>query len=49
MNGPLLLDSNLLLLFIVGLTDINYIGIHKNLKHTYTIQDYDILTNHLEN
>ena len=36
------IDTNLILLLVVGLTDVKYIGMHKNLKE-YSIDDFDIL------
>jgi hypothetical protein len=42
MTGPVIIDSNLLLLLIVGSTDRSYIKIHKNLS-AYTDDDFDLL------
>ena len=40
--GPILLDTNLLLLFVVGRIDPNIVGRHKNLR-AYTVADYELL------
>ncbi len=42
MTGPVIVDANLLLLLIVGASDINYIKMHKNLSG-YTESDFEIL------
>jgi hypothetical protein len=39
-RGPIVLDSNLLILFVVGKTDPDIISRHKNLS-TFNIVDYD--------
>jgi len=39
---PVLIDSNLLLLLIVGSTNRRYIGLHKNLTD-YTESDFELL------
>jgi hypothetical protein len=41
-SRTIMLDTNLLLLFVVGTTDRNAIGGHKRLS-TYTPSDYDLL------
>lgn len=44
MKKPLLIDTNLLILYCVGDSDRSLIGSHKKLK-SYTAEDYDLLTN----
>src|ERR1700722_18143924 len=44
-----ILDTNLLLLFVVGSTSRDYIDKHKRLRHEYTISDFDLLTRLLAN
>lgn len=39
----LLIDSNLLLLFIVGVTSRDYINRHKRIRNSYTVEDFDLL------
>jgi hypothetical protein len=41
-NDGIILDSNLLVLWVVGNTAIDYIGSHKNLKN-FTKADFDLL------
>ena len=41
-SGPLLIDTNLLVLFIVGAADREYIPKHKKLT-AFTVEDYDTL------
>jgi hypothetical protein len=36
----LLLDTNLLILLVVGLTDLRIIARHKRLQHTYDVTDF---------
>ena len=40
--GPLLIDTNLLVLYVVGTASREYIAKHKRLS-AYTVQDYDLL------
>jgi hypothetical protein len=37
------IDANLLLLLIVGSTDVAYIDAHRRLRHDYTKTDFDLL------
>jgi hypothetical protein len=46
MNSALI-DTNLLLLLIVGATERDYIGKHKRTKQ-FTVEDYDLLLSQLE-
>jgi|GEM_PF-5617903 hypothetical protein len=48
MKNPVLLDSNLLLLLIVGTVSLDYLSKHKNLRNQYTADDYKILIIQLE-
>lgn len=41
MLGPIIIDTNLLLLLVVGATDPDYIAMHKRLAADYTIHDFD--------
>ena len=43
MKSTVVIDTNLLLLFIVGTTDKAYIGMHKRLKSDYTEHDFLLL------
>ena len=44
MNGiSLILDANLLLLFIVGTTNRDLIAKHKRLRKTFSLDDFDLL------
>lgn len=44
MNGiSLILDANLLLLFIVGTTDRDLIAKHRRLRKTFSLDDFDLL------
>jgi len=43
MTKRVLLDSNLLLLLLVGAASPNYIKMHKRLRDVFTESDYDIL------
>ena len=43
MINAVILDTNLLVLLVVGLTNINYIAAHKRLS-SFTIDDYHLLT-----
>jgi len=45
--GTLIIDTNLLILFVVGITSRKYITIHKRLRH-FCEQDFDILTQIVE-
>lgn len=44
---PIVLDTNLLVLLIVGIASPTYIAIHKQLR-AYSLQDFDLLTRLLE-
>jgi hypothetical protein len=44
MINSILIDTNLLLLFVVGTTSRSYIAVHKRLR-AYTEDDFDILLN----
>lgn len=43
MNNPLVLDTNLLMLLIVGATSRDYISIHKRLANDFTTIEYEML------
>jgi hypothetical protein len=43
MTLQLLIDTNLLLLFVVGSTSKKYIEKHKRLHPTYSLEDYELL------
>jgi hypothetical protein len=43
MKKAVIVDANLLLLFIVGLTSSDFIAVHKRLKGNYTIEDFVLL------
>ena len=43
MNNPVVLDTNLLMLLIVGATSRDYISIHKRLSSDFTETEYEIL------
>lgn len=45
--GPILLDTNLLLLFVVGTASRDYISKHKRLTQ-FTVEDYDTLVKVIE-
>ena len=44
MNGPVIVDSNLLLLLIAGIANRDYIAKHKKLADDYSEYDFDLLT-----
>ena len=44
---PLVVDTNLLLLYIVGAVDQSQIGQHKRLT-AYSLDDFDLLTNYID-
>lgn len=48
MQKSLVLDTNLLVLLIVGLTNRKYIGKHKNLHPVYNSAHFDLLLNMVE-
>lgn len=48
MNKNIILDTNLLLLFVVGTTNRSYIRIHKRLR-AYAESDFDLLVNIVKN
>lgn len=41
MPGPIIIDTNLLLLLIVGAADPSYIAMHKRLRSDYTVHDFE--------
>lgn len=43
MTGPVLIDSNVLVLLIVGGTSRNYVAVHKNTKDRFDANDFDLL------
>jgi hypothetical protein len=43
---PVAIDSNLLLLLVVGMTEKDYVSKHKRLKE-FTLSDYDLLQEQL--
>jgi len=43
MSNPIILDTNLLILFIVGTVKKSYISAHKRLHPTYNEEHYDLL------
>ena len=43
MNGPIIVDSSLLLLFVVGTADAKYIAMHKKLTK-YSILEFELLS-----
>jgi hypothetical protein len=43
MNNPLVLDTNLLMLLIVGATSREYIYVHKRLANDFTTTEYEML------
>jgi len=43
MRPAILLDSNLLLLLIVGYASLDYLTMHKRLRSEYTVEDYLLL------
>jgi hypothetical protein len=47
-SRPILLDTNLLVLFVVGGVSRDYIGKHKRLSQ-FTVEDYDLLLKTLSN
>ena len=43
MSGPVVVDTNLLVLLVVGSAGKNYISRHKRLKGVFTAEDYELL------
>lgn len=43
-EGPVIIDTNLLLLLVVGSADRQYISKHKRLAPDYSIDDFDLVT-----
>ncbi len=43
MNGPVILDTNLLMLLVVGSTSRNYIAAHKRLAADFTSVHFDVM------
>lgn len=43
MSGSVVVDTNLLLLLVVGSASKNFIGMHKRLKDDFTEDDFDLL------
>ena len=43
MRGPVVIDTNLLVLLVVGTTSKDYISLHKRLEHEFGIRDFEVL------
>jgi hypothetical protein len=43
MNSPVIIDTNLLSLLVVGATSRKYISLHKRLERDFTVREYELL------
>src|ERR1700722_10956523 len=43
MNSPVIIDTNLLSLLVVGATSRKYISLHKRLESDFTVREYELL------
>jgi predicted nucleic acid-binding protein len=43
MTGVVVIDTNLLVLLVVGSAHTNYIAMHKRLKQSYNVDDFELL------